>query len=114
MPLLNAMIDACANPTVNTVRRMVELLTDRKIKTCKVSNFYSKIQFKWNDQTQTWFSQEGPLGPCGTINISTLETDKETKLGGVTLGTARNSRFWLYTQKRLFTNPSGQVSNGLA
>jgi hypothetical protein len=107
MPFLKAMNDACASPTVNTVRRVVEIYTDRKIKTCRVSNFYSKIEFRWNEQTQKWFSQEGPSGPCGAIRISSLETDKEAKLGGVTLGTAKNSSFWLYTQKRLFTNLNG-------
>jgi hypothetical protein len=112
---INAMIDACTNPTDNTVRRMIEILTDRKIRTCKVSNFYSKMRFKWNEQTQKWFSQEGPLGPCGTINIFTLETDKEAEAQvGLTSHNPRSSRVWLYTQKRLFTNPSAQLPNGLA
>jgi hypothetical protein len=116
IPVVNAVIAACANPTVDTVRGVMEIFTDRKIKTCKVSNFYSKMQFKWNEQTQNWFSQEGPFGPCGTINIFTLETDKDPAMlgGGHTFGSPRNSKFCLYTQKRLFTNPGGQLSNGLA
>ena len=32
-----AMIDACTNPTENTVRRIIEISTDRKTRTCKVS-----------------------------------------------------------------------------
>jgi hypothetical protein len=103
MPLFNAMADACANPNLNTVRRVFEMLTDRKIRTCKVLNLYSKIQFKWNEQTQNWISQEGPSGSCGTVNISTLKQDKP--LGSV---------FWVYTQKRIFTNPSGVLANGVA
>ena len=47
---MNAVIAACANPTVDTVRGVVEIFTDRKIKTCKVSNFCSKMQFKWIEQ----------------------------------------------------------------
>jgi hypothetical protein len=43
MPFLNAMADACANPNMNTVRRAIEVFTDKKIGTCKVSNFYSKM-----------------------------------------------------------------------
>ncbi len=112
MPFINAVADACANPTVNTVRRVIEISTDRKIKTCKVHNFYSKMQFQWNGQTQNWVSQEGPIGPCGTINISTLETDKSVNIGGTNIG--GTNLFWLYTQKRLFTNPGGQFSEGLA
>lgn len=111
---MNAMNDACANPTVNTVRRVIEVTTDRKIRTCKVTNFYWKEEFKWNEQTQKWISQHGPSGPCGVILIGTLATDKEAKLGGVTLGSAKNSKFWLYNQKRLYTNPSGHLSSGLA
>jgi len=107
MPDLNALADYCANPNLNTVRRVIELSTDRKIRTCKASNYYSKMQFRWNEQTQNWVSQEGPIGPCGTINISTLEPDKKT-LPGISDG------FWIYTQKRIFTNPSGELSSGLA
>src|SRR5579863_2419697 len=112
-PFLNAAVDACTNPTVNTVRRVMEILTDREIKTCRVLNFYSKMEFHWNEQTQNWISQEGPSGSCGTITISTLEADKDPTPGGPKLGSARNSYFWLYVQKRLFTNPSGQLANGL-
>src|SRR5262249_28014646 len=71
MPFLNAVADACANPNPNTVRRAIEVVTDRKIRTCKASNFYSKMQFKWNG-----VSQVGPGGPCGTVTISTLKQEK--------------------------------------
>lgn len=100
MPFFNAIADACANPNLNTVRRVIEVFTDRKIRTCKVLNLYSKIQFKWNEQTQNWISQEGPSGSCGTVNISTLKQDKP--------------RLWFYAQKRVFTNPSGVLPNGVA
>ena len=111
MPVLNAMADACANPNVNTVRRVIEVFTDRRIRTCKVFNMHSKGQLKWNEQTQNWISQEGPFGECGTININILETDKAAKMGGS--GSGISSPFWIYTQKRLFTNPSGVLPNGL-
>ena len=94
---------------MNTVRRVMEGLTDQKIGTCKVYNFYSKMQFKWNQQTQNWISQEGPGGPCGTVDISTLKEEKPKPLGLNTQGV-----FWSYTQKRLITNPSGVLPNGLA
>jgi hypothetical protein len=86
--------------------------TDRKIRTCKVFNMHSKGQLKWNEQTQNWVSQEGPFGECGTININILETDKAVNMGG--RGSGSSSPFWIYTQKRLFTNPSGVLPNGLA
>jgi hypothetical protein len=106
MPFFNAMADACAKPNLDTVRRVIEIFTDRKIRTCKVLNLYSKMQFKWNEQTQNWISQEGPSGPCGTVNISTLKQEKP-------LGFNANV-FWSFTEKRLFTNPSGVLPNGLA
>lgn len=107
MPFFNAMADACANPNVNTVRRAIEVVTDRKIRTCKASNFYSKMQFKWNEQTQNWVSQVGPGGPCGTVTISALKQEKP-------LGVSVPGAFWSYTTKRLITNPSGVLPNGLA
>jgi hypothetical protein len=109
--LTTALVDACVNPTVNTVRRMIEISVDRQIATCKVQNYYSKMQFRWNEQTKNWISQEGPIGPCGTINISTLERD-QTKYNGISI--AGSNLFWFYTQKRLFTNPGGEFSPGVA
>jgi hypothetical protein len=88
IPVVNAVIAACANPTVDTVRGVMEIFTDRKIKTCKVSNFYSKMQFKWNEQTQNWFSQEGPFGPCGTINIFSLRQTRTQRCWVVVIHSA--------------------------
>jgi hypothetical protein len=34
MPFTNAVSDACSNPNEETVRRMIEISTDRKIKNC--------------------------------------------------------------------------------
>jgi hypothetical protein len=33
------------NPNLNTIRRVLEITADRKIKTCKVLNDYSHTQF---------------------------------------------------------------------
>jgi hypothetical protein len=97
------MVQACQSPTAINIRRVFELMTDKKIKTCKVVNDYSRMQFKWNEATQSWISQEGPGGPCGTVSIGTLERDKSS-----------SAQFWLYTEKKIRTNPSGTLSNGLS
>jgi hypothetical protein len=107
IPFANAVVDACANVNLNTVRRVIEVSTDRKIGTCKAFNSHAKMQFKTNGQTPNWISQEGPSGPCGTVNISTLKQEKP-------LGYDVKGVFWSYTQKRIFTNPSGVLSNGVA
>src|SRR5580704_2220505 len=98
-PFFDALADACANPTSATVRHVVETMTDQKLKTCEAVNEFSQAQFKWNDKTQSWITQEGPTGPCGRITIGDLEQDK-----------SNNSGFWLYTEKHITTNPKGETS----
>jgi hypothetical protein len=93
-----AMSDVCKNPTLDNLKRMAEMLADSRVNTCTIHNDYSRIHFKWNPQTQSWVSQEGPIGPCGTINIGTLEPDPSVK------------GFYNYTEKRIYTNPNGVTS----
>jgi hypothetical protein len=98
MPFFDAIGDACANPNATTVRHVFEITTDKKIKTCEVINEFSQAQFKWNESTQSWMTQEGPNGPCGRVTIGNLERDK-----------SNNSGFWLYTEKHITTNPKGEI-----
>jgi hypothetical protein len=98
VPFFDAIADTCANPNLATVRRVQETLADQKIKTCEVVNDFSQTQFRWNETTQSWMYQEGPIGPCGRVNIGILERDKSS-----------NSLFWLYTEKHITTNPKGEI-----
>jgi hypothetical protein len=50
-----------------------------------------------------WLSREGPIGPCGSASIATLEKDKKA-----------SSLYWLYTEKTLRMNPDGLLINGLS
>src|SRR5690349_14944166 len=61
------------------------ILTTLKPATCSVHNDYSEVAFKWNQPTQNWIFQEGPIGPCGRISIGTLEHDPQ------------QPQFWKYT-----------------
>jgi hypothetical protein len=98
LPFFDAVADACANPNLETIRRIHEIMADQKIKTCEVVNEFSQAEFRWNETTQSWMSQEGPIGPCGRVNIGILERDKSS-----------NSGFWLYTRKHITTNPKGEI-----
>jgi hypothetical protein len=98
MPFFDAIAAACANPNLVTIRRVYETMADQKIKTCEAVNEFSQAQFRWNETTQSWINQEGPIGPCGRVNIGILERDKSS-----------NSGFWLYTEKHITTNPTGEV-----
>jgi len=98
----NAIAAACKNPNSKTIRNFVELSVDHDIHTCRVINNYSRMTFSWDTATGMWLSKEGPIGPCGSVSIATLEKDKNAPL------------FWLYTEKTLWMNPDGQLINGLS
>ena len=98
-PMLKALIDACKNPTRETAAQFLKLSIDQDERSCKVHSFYSQATFTWNYQTNTWTSQEGPTGPCGTIVIGTLAQEPQY-------------HFWHYVQKTIRTNPKGTLSTG--
>src|SRR5262249_44710128 len=92
--------DACQNPTPSTVRHFADVMIDQDVKTCIVTNDYSREVFHWNEATRAWISQDGPTGPCGTVQIGTQHDDSAPQ-------------FWKYTETTVRTNPSGAL-NGLS
>ena len=101
--MMDAIDAACRDTNTETVRRFAELITDQEIATCTVFNDYSDETFNWNQATQAWVSQEGPIGPCGRITIGTLEHDPASKLS-----------WWKYTLKKINTKPDGVLDNGVS
>jgi len=100
--MFSLMSEACRNPNKDTVQRFFEHMVDAKIKTCQVYNDYSHMKFNFDTATQSWISQEGPGGPCGSLSVSTLKRDPKTQ------------SFWNYTEKTIRMNPSGMLPNGLS
>jgi hypothetical protein len=70
-------------------------------RTCRIHNDHSKSIFTWDSQTNTWTTQEGPTGPCGTFVLGALTQDPK-------------NHFWHYVEKHLRMNPKGQGINGLS
>jgi hypothetical protein len=98
-PVMQAMIDVCKNPTRDVAAKFFKLMMERESRTCKVHNDHSQSAFTWNYQTESWTTQEGPTGPCGTIVIGTLTQDPK-------------NHYWHYVEKHLRTNPKGVIFNG--
>ncbi|MGD0764545.1 MAG: hypothetical protein ABR929_15440 [Roseiarcus sp.] len=98
-PMLRAMTEVCKNPTRETAGQFFKLMADRDERSCKVHNSYSQSTFTWNYQTNSWTSQEGPNGQCGTIVVGTLTQDPQ-------------NHFWRYVEKHLRTNPDGTLLTG--
>lgn len=88
-----------ARQTLNCTIFQTLVFTDRKSATCSVHNDFSETAFRWNQATQTWVSQEGPIGPCGRITVGNLDHDPE------------EPRFWRYIEKHVTTNPEGMLGN---
>jgi hypothetical protein len=91
---LDALAQVCKNTNRKTIRHFIEVMTDKDVRTCQVSNSYAHMSFNYDFPTQMWVSREGPQGPCGFIIVATLEKDKQ------------NPSFWAYTERKLYTNPS--------
>jgi hypothetical protein len=96
LAMFSAMDAACRDSSVASVQKLAEVMADGKLKSCKVHNDWSKMTFSWNAPTNAWVSQEGPMGPCGFINIDTLQKDTSTMAG-----------FWTFTEKKIPTRPDG-------
>jgi hypothetical protein len=99
LPVASSIEEACHNPNLDSIRHMFEVQADRDQVSCKLYNTYSHLTFKWNPQTESWVSREGPGGDCGLVTIGTLQHDKGELV----------SAFWTYTEHRVITNPGGQA-----
>ena len=102
LPTVRAIATACATPTVESVKAFYSRMLDDESTTCSIHNDHSHSTFVFDQQTDSWITREGPIGPCGAINIGTLKHDEASQ------------RFWKFTEKRLKTNQSGKLPNGIS
>ncbi len=100
-PMIQAMIGVCKSPTRESAARFFKMMVDKDQRTCKVHNDHSQSTFTWDSQTNSWTTQEGPTGPCGTFVLGALTQDPK-------------NHFWHYVEKHLRMNPQGQGPNGLS
>jgi hypothetical protein len=97
--MMKAMIEVCKKPTSESAGQFFKLMAEHDRRSCKVHNDHSQSVFAWSPQTNSWTSQEGPTGPCGTFVLGTLTQEPQ-------------SHFWHYVEKTLRTNPNGVLPNG--
>ena len=65
------------------------MLVDHKIKTCKVHQAYSKMEFTWDQSQTAWLLHEGPEAQCRTVTTGVLRRDPTSTSG-----------FWIYTESQ--------------
>ena len=104
--MLGSMQAVCRSNNSETRRRLVELTVRSDAKTCRVITLWNKATFNLDLNTGNWIASQGPTGPCGVINVSTLENDASVAVK------PPNDLFWTYTTKRIVTNPSGSYVGG--
>lgn len=91
-----------AGPLLRCAVFQTLIFTNIEARTCSVLNDFSEADFTWNEQANAWVSREGPIGPCGRINVGTLRRDPDAQT------------FWVYTEKRITTRSSGTLGNGMS
>lgn len=84
----------CQDQSAETVRKMVTAGYERDSRSCRVSSNDFSMRFRRVQRSNTWTSNDGPNGPCGTITVASMEQDPQEPM------------FWNYVQKRVVTNPS--------
>jgi hypothetical protein len=101
---MNAIDKFCSNPTEENYLAFVRLGLEHDQRTCSVIVNPYKQSFAQIQGTNNWvvIQQEGPTGPCGIVNISRFESETSSKIN-----------FWNYFAKKVVTNKSGDVLQGL-
>lgn len=103
---VDALLAVCHNKTPDNLRRLAEIDINKSAKTCRIFNVTGKIEFTRDAQTGKWIANQGPSGPCGIVNVDTLEYDLSVNEG------KPNDTFMIYTTRRIVTNPNGQLPFG--
>ena len=86
----------CKSPTESNLLNLTRLTHAKDTRTCKVNSNTFTQKFRRVANSQTWVSNEGPSGLCGTVEIARFEQD----------GT-----FYNYISKKVSTNPSAAFLN---
>jgi hypothetical protein len=88
----------CNNKTSEGLRDFAKSLDVLAAKTCTMFINPWKERFKYQEQSGKWLSQNDPVGPCGTLNISTLSKEKDRKL----------LVEWTYETRKVVTNKDAE------
>jgi hypothetical protein len=100
---VRAMQSLCKSPTMENFLALTRLDHDKDMRTCTVAaNSYRQTFRQIPDGTSpvpAWVvAQDRPDGPCGFVNLSRFEADKQEGI---------SYPFWKYTARRAVTNPNG-------
>jgi hypothetical protein len=98
-PMMRAIVETCKSHTPESAARFLAEMKDRDDHTCKVHTDHSQSLFAWDSKTNSWDTQEGPTGPCGSYLLGTLTQDP-------------TNHFWHYVEKHLRMNPENTFLNG--
>lgn len=96
---VKSIIDVCKYPTEDNARRFFSNMENQEVHTCNVHQSKSLDIFNYNYETNSWVSQSGPNGVCGTITIGSLVQDSK-------------NHFWSYVEKTIRTNSEGILPTG--
>jgi hypothetical protein len=77
-PVMKSIIEVCKKPSQESAEELVQLIKQRDQRTCEVRTDRSQVEFTLDPQTQSWISQEGPIGPCAAFILSTLTQEVGT------------------------------------
>lgn len=90
----------CRNPSRPNFINLLNDLRDEEKLTCTIFNSTYTQEFEFDYQTRKWVHKSGPTGPCGMINIATLE--KDSRKGW-------SDWSWDYMTNQVMTNKSGTI-----
>lgn len=99
--LFTALSKHCKNPSAATISEVARIGHEQETRTCSVSANPFAQTFRRVAGSNTWTSNDGPNGPCGTVLVSSLQRDPKYSL-------------WTYVTQKTITNPKGELLPGLA
>ena len=89
------LLNYCRSPSAATMTEMIRAEHEKNTRTCSVSANPFTQTFKRVTGSNNWTSNQGPNGPCGTVNISRWQKDPKYPM-------------WNYITRRTITNPNGE------
>jgi hypothetical protein len=98
---LGAFAEFCKTKSQESYLKITRQQHDKDVRTCNVSSFQFKQNFKWVGDYSgygAWVVEATPEGPCGVVQLSRFEADR----------TSSKFVFWRYVAKKAVTNPNGE------
>jgi hypothetical protein len=109
LKMMRAMVQFCKSKTEEDYLNIIRLRHDKDSRTCRVSSNPYKQTFRFVSdnlsKNGTWVIQGQPDGPCGFVQLSRFEMDRDNSLKFVN---------WNYIARRATTNPQGTTLLGLS